>query len=43
MQQGRIVNPANPTVEELLNCDNRDSKLMLFRVSGKLGMIVENQ
>ena len=43
MQQGRIVNPTNPAIEEFLNGDNRDSNLVLCCVSGKLGMIVENQ
>jgi hypothetical protein len=42
MHQGRIVNPANPAIEEFLNCDNRGSNLMLGRVSSDMGMIVEN-
>jgi hypothetical protein len=43
MQQGWIVNPANPAIEEFLNCDNSDSNLMLCRVSGDMGVIVQNQ
>ena len=37
MHQGRIVNLANPAIEEFLNCDNSDSNLMLCRVSGDNG------
>jgi hypothetical protein len=28
MHQGRIVNPANPAIEEFLNRDNSDGNLM---------------